>query len=202
MQAEKSSSVHFFGATSLTKKKGQKRMQGHREPNGRLSRRRVHVREREEMTQREAQSVAIAARMRHTGLPEEVVSLNHAGRPNAGTVHGIMCLRGDISRAQWDAAEWWIGKRIAVLRAIEPPAQRTGEAGGGTFDEDRYAEWCRSARETWAAVLDCIQEASTETRSPLMAALDVILWRGEYAGHLVGDLRIALNAIHRRFLSA
>jgi len=182
-------------------KRKAKRMQGHREPNGRLSRRIVHMHAREEMTQREAQSVAIAARMRHTGLPEAVVSLNHAGRPNAGTVHGIMCLRGDLSRNQWDAAEWWIGKRAANLRAINAPGQETGAGPGGEFDPDRHAEFCRLARETWASVCDCVQAASTEARAPLAAALDMFLVRGHHLEHMTGDLRLALNAIHRRFLA-
>jgi len=172
-----------------------------RERNGRSSRRKVHVQQREAMSAKEAQSVAVEARMRIFGLSEEQASRNVAGRPNAGTLHGRMCLAGEISRAQWDAAEWWIGKRTAWLRAIETPEQRTGETGGGTLDEGRHAEWCAKARSTWTAVLDCVQQASTETRSPLASALDVILWRGEHLPHLVGDLRIALNAIHRRFLS-
>lgn len=178
-----------------------KRKPGHREPNGRLSRRVLHTKEREEMTQREAQSVAIAARMRHTGLPEEVVSLNVAGRPNAGTLHGIMCLRGDISREQWDAAEWWIGKRAANLRAINAPGQETGPGPGGEFDPDRHQAFCDLARKEWAAITDCIQTASTEARAPLAAALDVFLVRGIYLPHMVGDLRLALNAITRRFLA-
>lgn len=173
-----------------------------REPNGRPSRRKVHVQEREDMTQREAQSVAIAARMRHTGLGEAVVSINHAGRPNAGTMHGIMCLRGELSREQWDAAEWWIGKRAAWLRAIDTPRQGTGDTGaGGITDDDRHAEWCAIAAATWAAVTACVQAASTDTRQPLAAALDVILARQHYLHHMVGDLRLALNAIARQFLS-
>jgi len=175
-------------------------MLGIREPNGRLSRRVVYARERDEMNERDAQSVVIAARMRHTGLPEAAVSLNHAGRPNAGTVHGIMCLRGDLTREQFDAAEWWIGKRGAWLRAID--ASDTAGAGpGGDFDPDKHAEFCRAARETWQAVCDCIQTASTENRSPLASALDVFLVRGHHLNHLVGDFRLALNALHRRFLA-
>lgn len=173
-----------------------------REPNGRISRRRVHVKEREAMTQREAQSVAIEARMRHTGLTEAVVSLNHAGRPNAGTIHGIMCLRGDLSREQWDAAEWYIGKRQAWLRAIASPGQAVGAlSGGGEFDEARHADWCAHARATWESVMACIQQASTEHRSPIAAALDVFLVRDHHVEHMVGDLRVGLNAIHRRFLA-
>lgn len=175
-------------------------MIGKREPNGRLSRRVVHVREREDMTTREAQSVVIAARMRHTGLSEEAVSINHAGRPNAGTVHGIMYLRGELSRLQFEAAEWYIGKRAAWLRAVDAPGQHTGPSSRGEFDPDRHAEFCAQAIKAWQTVLDCIQDASTETRAPLASALDVILVRQQHMDHMVGDLRIALNAIHRRFL--
>lgn len=181
------------------RRKGRK-MGGHREPNGRLSRRTIHVREREEMTIREAQSTVIAARMRHTGLPEGACSVNDAGRPNAGTVHGVMCLQGELSRPQWDAAEWYIGKRAAWLRAIDAPGQATGSSSSGTIDEDRHAEFCAQAIRSWQAAIDCIQSASTEVRTPLAAALDVILVRQQQVGHMIGDLRVALNAIHRRFL--
>lgn len=177
-------------------------MLGIREPNGRLSRRVVYAREREDMNERDAQSVVIAARMRHTGLPEAAVSLNHAGRPNAGTVHGIMCLRGDLTREQFDAAEWFIGKRAAYLRAIESPNQETGRTeGGGEFDPDKHAAFCKRAIEDWTAICDCVQTASTEHRSPIMSALDVLLVRGIHVEHLVGDARLGLNAVHRRFLA-
>jgi hypothetical protein len=140
--------------------------------------------------------------MRHTGLPEEVVSMNEAGRPNAGTLHGIMCLRGEITRDQWDAAEWYIGKRTAWLRAIEASERQTGSAIAGEFDEEEYATWCAKARETWAAIQACIQLSMAEQRAPLAAALDVLLLREHYVIDLVGDLRLVLNAIHRRFLQA
>jgi len=179
---------------------------GIREPNGRLSRRIVHINARDAMTAKEAQSVVVAARMRHFGLSEDAAALNVAGRPNAGSLHGRMALAGDkaggITREQWDAAEWWIGKRAAWLRAIESPNQETGRTeGGGQFDPDRHAEFCRMAIASWHAVCDCIQTASTETRSPLASALDVFLVRGHHLNHMVGDLRIALNAVHRRFLA-
>lgn len=184
------------------KKKGQKRMQGNREPNGRLSRRKAHVADRMTEEAFENQRVVLEARARHTGLPAYLVAINEAGRPNAGSVHGIMCLRKELSREQWDAAEWWIGKRAAWLRAIETPHQETGPSAGGDHDPERHAAFCRRAREEWSAILSCVQEASTETRSPLAAALDVFLTRQQHVEHMAGDLRIVLNAIHRRFLAA
>jgi len=190
----------------VKKRTRRKMLAGHREPNGRLSRRVVYVNARDVMNAKEAQSVVVAARMRHYGISEDAAAKNVAGSPNAGTVHGRMALDGEkaggISQAQWDAAEWFIGKRGAYLRAIESPNQETGRTeGGGEFDPDRHAEFCRMARESWSAVCDCIQTASTENRAPLMSALDVFLVRGHHLQHMVGDLRIALNAVHRRFLA-
>lgn len=183
------------------RKGGRKPTPGYREPNGRLSRRKAHVEFRTAAEVFENQRVVLEARVRHTGLPAHLVSLNDAGRPNAGSVHGVMCLRGEISREQWDAAEWWIGKRAAWLRAIDAPNQETGSAPAGEFDPDRHAQFCKHAIEQWAAITDCIQAASTDTRSPLAAALDVFLVRGHHLNHMAGDLRLALNAITRRFLA-
>lgn len=173
-----------------------------REPNGRRSRRKMYVEQLTAAQVFENQRVVLEARARHTGLPAYKVALNEAGKPNAGTVHGIMCLRGDLSREQWDAAEWYIGKRQAWLRAIASPGQAVGAlSGGGEFDEARHADWCAHARATWESVMACIQQASTETRSPIAAALDVFLVRDHHVEHMVGDLRVGLNAIHRRFLA-
>lgn len=184
-------------------RRAKKRRQGKREPNGRLSRRKVEVVNRQEMTEQEARSVAIAARMRRTGLGEELVAINEAGRPNAGTVHGVLALTGAITLDQYEAGEWYLAKRDAYLKAIlakgtaiEPPSPsyKVDDTGG-------YLAWCKATRETWAAVLDIVQEASTASRSPIASALDVILCRQQEVHHLLGDLRIGLNAIHRAFLA-
>lgn len=180
-----------------------KRRKGIREPNGRLSRRKVHVQEREEMTEAEAKSVVLAARRRH-GAKEEYLDLNDAGRPNWGTVHGRMYLEDPdtFTRDHWQAAEWYIGKRIAWLRSIKAPCDEVPpHFATGQTDEDAYADWCKATGEMWSEIMDCLQEASTMNRSPVIAAFDVILIRSQYVEHMVGDLRVGLNAIHRRFLA-
>lgn len=190
-----------------------------REPNGRASRRVADVASREIRNAKDAMSVVVAARTRHTGLPEDVVSRNVAGQPNAGTVHGVMTLRGDLTREQWEAAEWWIGTRTAWLRSIEasgwprasampvaaddPPDDAAPPAAPPPArDADAYLRWCRSIAETWDAVQDCLRDCAVEARSPVQAALDVMLLRNQHMPHMVGDLRLALNAIHRRFLGS
>lgn len=194
-----------------------------REPNGRPSRRVIHVGERREMTEREAKKVGVEARMRMTGLPADLAGLNQAGMPNAGTAHGVMRLLGIeaekadrplgpgmLSGPQWSAAEWWLGRRANWLRAIDAPGRTTVEeprpdavALDGMSDEERRAAlragWDKVATE-WAAIKACLRDASVEARSSVEAAFDVILVRNCEMPHMVGDLKIGLNALHRRFL--
>lgn len=154
------------------------------------------------MSVKEAQSVMIKARMRHTGLTETQVAHNEAGKPNAGNIHGIMCLRGELSNDQWHAAEWFLGTRASYLRSIETHDEmlKTGEGPSPSTNDDAHAEWCAAMKKRWDALRNCIQAASIEQRSPIMSAIDVMLVRGHYLPHQSGDLRIGLNAIHREFL--
>lgn len=170
-----------------------------REPNGRLSRRAEDRRERDDMTEIEAKSVVIEARVRH-GIPRHLADLQDAGRANAGTVHGRMRLSDDptcrLTADQFAAAEWWLGRRLEYLRAIgaervaydEPAGTGTG---GVTISE---------ANAAWRRIIEVLQTVSTEHRSPVLAAFDTILARQAFVPHLVGDLRLGLNAIHRVFL--
>lgn len=175
-----------------------------REGNGRASRRKTAAEEREAMTEVEAMSVAIEARMRRTGLSAEVAGANVLNGPNAGTVHGVIRLKKLINDDQWSAAEWYIGCRLAWQRAIQAP-ERPNEAppagNNAAADADEYSKWCRHIVSLWGEVVDCLTEAGTQHRAPIKAALDVILIQEHDLAHLYGDLRIGLNAIHKRFLA-
>jgi len=155
------------------------------------------------MTAAEAKSVVIEARVRH-GIPRELADLADAGRPNAGTIQGRMRLAGmagdreqGINADQYAAAEWYIGRHMAYLRAISAPGRPheptdgTGQ-GGVTLAE---------ANEEWRKVLRVLQAVSTEQRAPVIAAMDTILVRQAFVHTMVGDLRLGLNAIHRTFLA-
>jgi hypothetical protein len=171
------------------------RKHGHREPSGRLSRRIEHVKARTDMTEAEAKSVGIAARIRH-GIPAHLADLSDAGRPNVGTLHGRMRLMNDITADQWTAAEWYRGARQRWLRAIQAPERIIEASEGAGGDGISF----REAKEAWDEIVDCLLEVSTQIRSPIIAAFDVLLVREQMVEHMVGDLRVGLNAIHRRFL--
>jgi hypothetical protein len=190
----------------MARRGGKKRKAGiKREANGRASRRLDDVKRSQklsdEMSEAEAKSVALEARMRHTGLKLELLDLQDAGRPNAGTVHGVLLLRGDITKDQYTAAEWYIGRRCEYFRCQQIPDPDVPRfLGSGHGDEDKYESWVVATKAMWSDVLDCIQDASTQSRSPLKSALDTLLARQVMVEHQVGDLRLGLNAITRRFI--
>jgi len=186
--------------------KSKKRKTGLREKNGRLSRKKEEVAARKEIEKKEAvedaRKVVIDARKRHLGLPEEYLDLHDAGRPNAGTVQGVLRLRGRITAEQFTAAEWIIGRHGAYLRAIQSPGRCGGMEGPpGQGDEAKYERWCREARERWQDIVVCLAEASVATRSPLLSAVDTMLFRQQLMEHMEGDLRYALTAVDRAFMS-
>lgn len=173
-----------------------------REPNGKPSRKVVDREARKAMTEQEAKSVVVAARIRQ-GVDPAYADLSDAGRPNAGTIHGRMRLSGALSADQWQAAEWFIGTRSAYLRAILAKGEGLQSEGPshGTVDSGAYEEWCRNVIDLWAAVTACLQEATNLVRRPVISALDVMLTRNQYVEHMEGDLRVGLNVIHKQFLA-
>jgi hypothetical protein len=186
-----------LGKRRYTKPKARK--QGYREPNGKPSRKIEHVKQREEMTEMEAKSVVIDARRRQ-GVPEAYLDLSDAGRPNPGTTHGRMHLNGLLTKDQFYAAEWYLGKRTAWLRSIGASDVATPGEGDAGSDAKAYDNWCKAAFDTWTDIRKCLQEVSIAQRSPVIAAFDTILSRHQYLEHMAGDLRLGLNAIHRQFL--
>ncbi|MGJ4857050.1 hypothetical protein ACN6KF_003034 [Labrys sp. La1] len=174
-----------------------------REPNGRASRRKEDIQVHQEMSEREAKSVGLSARMRKTGLPEHLVDGKpETGKPNVGTQQGYLCLMGYIDADQWTAAEWYLHRRNEYLQAVKAPgAQWQRHDEPVSSDPDAYARWCENAKAAWASIRACLQRVSIEARSPVMAAFDHILDRQtERLPHMHGDLRIGLNAISREFL--
>lgn len=185
-------------------KGGRPRLPGiERQPNGRPSQKPQARRQRQEMTAAEAKAVVLDARRRHTGLPDALLDLGASpDLPNAGTVHGVMALEGSLTADQWRAAEWYLGLRIAYLRAIDAPGRSIDPVEpAGAGDEAAFAHWCRATIERWTDVLALLAETGREQRCNPKSAFDEILVYQQREPHLEGDLRIGLNAIHRRFLA-
>lgn len=143
----------------------------------------------------------IALRMKTFGLSEK-----DARDQKASTYVGRLCLAGrknsadGITDAQYEAAQAWRDAYEAFQRAVKSPdALRSGNGGGDDHaGDDDYARRCRSAVARWKGIEDAVrlEQGFHENRGANMwAALDYLVGRDQQHPHMIGDLRLALNAI-------
>lgn len=143
---------------------------------------------------------AIALRMRVFGLTEK-----EARDQKASTYVGRLCLAGirnstdGISEAQYDAAMAYLEAQQNFKRAVKSPdALSTGNGGASGPDGAGYDSWCQRAINKWEGMQAAIrtEQGFHENRGANMwAALDFLVGRDQQLPHLIGDVRLALNAI-------
>lgn len=143
---------------------------------------------------------AIALRMRVFGLSEK-----EARDQKAATYVGRLCLAGlrkstdGISQAQYDAAQAYLEARQNFQKAVKSPnALATGNGGASGAEGPGYEQWCQRAVVKFEAIKLAIQteQGFHENRGANMwAAVNYLLERDEQMPHLIGDLRLALNAV-------
>lgn len=180
-------------AAKKAKRGGRPRIAGApRERSGRVDRKWATDRKEEDVM-----NTAVSARVRLFRLTEA-----EAKTQEGGTVIGRMLIGKEISIDQARAAERYAEVRNAFQRAIgavpdagRPPPPPMFETGAGDFES-----FCNRAKESHAAMQSCLRTLMTELRSPNpVSALDVFVTKDVHVPHLTGDLRIALNALHRHF---
>lgn len=145
---------------------------------------------------------AIALRMRVFGLTEK-----EARDQKAASYVGRLCLAGlrnstdGVSQVQYDAAQAYLEARQNFKRAVKSPdALATGSGGASGAEGPGYEQWCRRAVAKWEGMQLAIQteQGLHENRGANMwAALDYLVSRDQELPHLIGDLRLALNALAR-----
>lgn len=143
----------------------------------------------------------ILTRMRLFGLTEK-----DARDQKASTFIGRLQLTKAISQAQYDAAQEYLSVYEAFQRAVKSPdALRSSNGGGDQGESDSYASWCAKAierKETADKAVMAEQCIIANRGRNLIAALDYLVRRGEQHWHLVGDCRLALNALAHHFSGA
>lgn len=142
----------------------------------------------------------IALRMRIFGLTEK-----EARDQKAATYVGRLCLAGirnstdGISQAQYDAATAYLEARENFKRAVKSPdALATGSGGASGLEGADYENWCQRAVAKWEGIQAAIQleQGFHENRGANMyAAVYHLLDRDGQHPHMIGDLRLALNAV-------
>lgn len=140
----------------------------------------------------------ILTRMRQFGLSEK-----DARDQKASTFVGRLQLTRVLSQPQYDAALEFFQLHDRYKRAISAPdgLKVSGGAGGGDETES-HAAWCRSMivqfDRAYAAVRD-EQNLHENRGANLYAALDYVVLRDQQMWHMVGDCRLALNALAHHF---
>ena len=144
---------------------------------------------------------AILLRMKMFGLSEK-----DARDQKAATFIGRMNLtdkKALISIAQYDAAIAYLQLGDRYMRAISAP-DASKQSGGATagMSSDDHAAWCQNAKAKYDAAQAAVmlEQGLHENRGANMfAALDYIVVRDEQHWHMVGDCRLALNALAHHF---
>ena len=140
----------------------------------------------------------ILTRMRLFGLTEK-----DARDQKAATFIGRLQLTKVVSQVQYDASQEYLSAREAFQRAIKSPdALRSGSGGGDQGESDTYAEWCQRAIKRFEAAKKAVMDEQcilANRGRNLFAGLDYIVCRDEQQWHLVGDCRLALNALAHHF---
>lgn len=143
---------------------------------------------------------AIALRMRVFGLSEK-----DARDQKAATFIGRLCMAGrrnttdGITEAQYEAATEYLAAYANFQKAVKSPnALRTGSGGGDQGESADYDSRCRRWVQKFEAIQAAVQQEQGfhENRgSNMWAAIDYLLIRDEQHSHMIGDLRLALNAV-------
>lgn len=179
--------------------KGRKRKPGPRSKNGRLSNRAVDRQAMRSIDEQQAMQVAKEARQRLFGL-----SVEQSATERAGTVCGRLALQGSITTRQLEAAKafarTYADYQWAMNSPRPPKAVEIGAATGRGGGLDISPEQHRKAIAAWDSVRRSLVEANSEYRGAnLIAACDYLVLRDEMHGHMIGDLRLALNALVRHY---
>jgi hypothetical protein len=191
-------------------KRGPKSKAGNREDNGRLSRRQDDVTRRVlvglDASEIDTLSVGLEARERVHGLPRATKDRKTgkevavSREPMAGSFVGRLCQQRVLSRDQYEAATTWLEDATNYTRVrrspIQPNAIDLNATRGGVDNYENVSLTERITKryhDAGKAVVDA--QNAIGGLANLFGALDVCVRQDAECWHLVGDLRIVLNAL-------
>lgn len=202
--------------------RGPKRKPGKREPGGKLSRKPKDVFERviaEIATdERDAMGVGLAARVRVYGITDEMLGkiprakdekpltpAQFARDQMAGSFVGRLCIQGQLSRTQYEAAITYAVEREAYLRAVSPAQGGEPRAvnlnatrGSSNYEnESRARHDVASYRAAYAALTEAWRQLRGQSK--LFAAIQYLVVEDRPVEGMVEDLREGLNALARHY---
>lgn len=167
--------------TVAEKRRGRKRKATDRYPNG----------QPKKQTEQKIMETAVNARMRVFGLTER-----DAKQQFAGTFVGRVHMEGDLSRDQLEAAHTYAQTVMAYRTAIQSP-ERLRNGRSGDMDDQEYTNRCKAAESRFNAMVKALREVDRTEGTNCLGVLEPAVLRDADMHHMLGHLRIALNAIHR-----
>jgi hypothetical protein len=183
-------------------RRGPKRKQGKREPNGKLSRRledqavrALGINSQRDLAQRETLALGVAARAR-----VHDVKLETAVDQMAGSFVGRLRMDSKLTAPQYHAAEMFAAEQANCYRAIggpRPPGAIDLNATRGGANAPENVEWVQEARQRYAASVEAVQAKQNELHlhGHLIGALQYLVVQDIALTHLVADLLIALDTL-------
>jgi len=148
--------------------------------------------------------VALLARMKIFGMSASE-ALSKDAADNLGRLH-IAWKRNNstgISVKQYDAAERYREVFNDYRKAYCSPSAYYEKAGSiGASDPDSYSAWVLRAKQAYSDARGAIDEAQLEAgNGNLYAAVQFMLEQDQYFPHMLGDIRLGCNALHRHFFT-
>ena len=121
-----------------------------------------------------------------------------AGDQMRGTLIGRLRLSNEISKPQHDALQRYFELSERYFASIHAPDSLRSKSGGSAMRiPDDEAD--TRIRQDWHDVIASIREAQKYHNGNLLAALQFIVVRDEFHEHMLGDVRIAANALVRHY---
>ncbi|WP_208434599.1 hypothetical protein [Bartonella taylorii] len=170
------------------KKRGRPKILGQvREPNGRITRAKT--------PRKSVDKLAIEIRAKRFGL-----TLQEAKNPLSGTYIGRLCLQGQLTQEQYDAAQQYLQIRNDYLCAKGLPNAIYDDVSTNS-DPNSLEQWVQKATRHYQSMQEVIKEAQCLYRQyNLYAALQYLVIEDQMLPHLVNSLRVALNMLQKHFL--
>lgn len=183
-------------------KRGPKKQEGKREAGGRLSRKPIEKQARDiakvAADEWEAMNTALMARWRVHHVPMEKLR-----DQMAGSYIGRLCLSGELSQQQYDAAQAYLSDRRDYHMAIDAPKQMGAVDLNAVHGRNHHENVGRSQQAVarFMAAEAAVQNAQNVIglRGNLYAAIALCVVSEVDLHHMVGDLRLALNALARHY---
>lgn len=191
-------------------KRGPRRQEGKREAGGRLSRKPIEKQARDiakvAADEWDAMNTALMARWRVHKVPMEKLR-----DQMAGSYIGRLCLSGEITHQQFDAAQAYLADRRDYHMAIDAPKQMgavdlnavhgRNHAENEAKSKQSVARFMGKDNDGKTGVTGAIREAQSQlgNTANLWAALDLCVHNDLELRHMVGDLRLLLNALARHY---